>query len=48
VKTGYDGSIKDAGKAIRKSDNEGINGKIKEYKLRLDIIYIQAKHWKTR
>ncbi|MFZ2901187.1 MAG: restriction endonuclease [Saprospiraceae bacterium] len=46
VKMGYGGSIKDAGRAIGKSGDEGIDGTIKEDKLGLDIIYIQAKRWK--
>ncbi|MFN8259129.1 MAG: restriction endonuclease [Bacteroidales bacterium] len=46
VKMGYGGSIKDAGKALGKSGDEGIDGTIKEDKLGLDIIYIQAKRWK--
>lgn len=46
VKMGYGGSIKDAGKAIGKSGDEGIDGTIKEDRLGLDIIYIQAKRWK--
>lgn len=46
VKMGYGGSINDAGKAIGKSGDEGIDGTIKEDKLGLDIIYIQAKRWK--
>lgn len=46
VSMGYGGSIKDAGKAIGKSGDEGIDGTIKEDKLGLDIIYIQAKKWK--
>ncbi|MBI2418337.1 MAG: restriction endonuclease [Ignavibacteriales bacterium] len=45
VKMGYGGSIKDAGKAIGKSGDEGIDGTIKEDKLGLDIIYVQAKRW---
>ena len=45
VKMGYGGSINDAGKAIGKSGDEGIDGTIKEDKLGLDIIYIQAKRW---
>jgi restriction system protein len=48
VKMGYGGSIKDAGKAIGKTNDEGIDGTIKEDKLGLDIIYIQAKRWQTR
>ncbi|HQK70294.1 MAG TPA: restriction endonuclease [Bacteroidales bacterium] len=47
VKMGYGGSIKDAGKAIGKSGDEGIDGTIKEDRLGLDIIYIQAKRWKA-
>lgn len=47
VKMGYGGSVKDAGKAIGKSGDEGIDGTIKEDKLGLDTIYIQAKKWKT-
>lgn len=46
VKMGYGGSIKDAGNAIGKTGDEGIDGTIKEDKLGLDIIYIQAKRWK--
>lgn len=46
VRMGYGGSIKDAGKAVGKSGDEGIDGTIKEDKLGLDVIYIQAKRWK--
>lgn len=45
VKMGYGGSRKDAGRAIGKSGDEGIDGIIKEDRLGLDIIYIQAKRW---
>lgn len=45
VKLGYGGTLADAGKAIGKSGDEGIDGIIKEDKLGLDIIYIQAKRW---
>ncbi len=45
VKMGYGGSIKDAGRAIGRSGDEGIDGIIKEDKLGLDAIYIQAKRW---
>jgi len=45
VKMGYGGSRKDAGEAIGKSADEGIDGIIKEDRLGLDIIYIQAKKW---
>lgn len=46
VKMGYGGSMKDAGKALGKSGDEGIDGTIKEDRLGLDIIYIQAKRWR--
>jgi restriction system protein len=42
---GYGGSLADAGKAIGKSGDGGIDGVIKEDKLGLDILYIQAKRW---
>ena len=48
VKMGYGGSLKDAGKAIGKTNDEGIDGTIKEDKLGLDIIYIQAKRWQSK
>jgi restriction system protein len=47
VKMGYGGSRRDAGKAIGKSGDAGIDGIIKEDKLGLDIVYIQAKKWDT-
>ena len=47
VKMGYGGSIHDAGQAIGKSGDEGIDGIIKEDKLGLDVIYIQAKRWEN-
>ncbi len=47
VKMGYGGSRKDAGRAIGKSGDEGIDGIIKEDRLGLDIIYIQAKRWEN-
>lgn len=45
VKMGYGGSRVDAGKAIGKSGDGGIDGIIKEDKLGLDVVYIQAKRW---
>jgi restriction system protein len=45
VSMGYGGSLKDAGRAIGKSGDEGIDGIIKEDRLGLDIIYVQAKRW---
>ena len=47
VKMGYGGSREDAGKVIGKSGDEGIDGLIKEDKLGLDIVYIQAKKWEN-
>ncbi|MCK5015731.1 MAG: restriction endonuclease [Candidatus Peribacteraceae bacterium] len=44
---GYGGSLKDAGKALGKTGDGGIDGIIKEDKLGLDIIYIQAKRWEN-
>jgi restriction system protein len=46
VSMGYGGSVKDAGKAIGKSGDGGIDGIIKEDVLGLDMIYLQAKRWK--
>ncbi len=45
IQMGYGGSRKDAGEAMGKSGDGGIDGIIKEDKLGLDIIYIQAKKW---
>jgi restriction system protein len=45
VKMGYGGSLKDAGRAIGRSGDGGVDGVIKEDKLGLDNIYIQAKRW---
>jgi restriction system protein len=45
VKMGYGGSRKDAGEAIGRSGDGGIDGIIKEDRLGLDIIYVQAKRW---
>jgi restriction system protein len=45
LKIGYGGSREDAGKIIGKSADGGIDGIIKEDKLGLDTIYIQAKRW---
>jgi restriction system protein len=47
VKMGYGGTRKDAGEAIGKSGDEGIDGIIKEDRLGLDIVYIQAKKWEN-
>src|SRR6266566_610282 len=45
VAMGYGGSRKDAGQAIGQVGDGGIDGIIKEDKLGLDAIYLQAKRW---
>jgi restriction system protein len=45
VAMGYGGSHQDAGQAVGKSGDGGIDGIIKEDRLGLDVIYIQAKKW---
>ncbi len=45
VAMGYGGSRKDAGQAVGQSGDGGIDGIIKEDKLGLDVVYIQAKRW---
>jgi len=47
IKMGYGGSRREAGQAMGKSGDEGIDGIIKEDKLGLDVIYIQAKRWEN-
>lgn len=47
LKMGYGGSRKEAGSAIGKSGDGGIDGIINEDKLGLDSIYIQAKRWEN-
>ncbi|HKM39777.1 MAG TPA: winged helix-turn-helix domain-containing protein, partial [bacterium] len=42
---GYGGSREDAGQAIGSSGDNGVDGIIKEDRLGLDVIYIQAKRW---
>jgi len=45
VQMGYGGTLRDAGQAVGKSGDGGIDGIIKEDRLGLDVIYIQAKRW---
>jgi restriction system protein len=47
VTMGYGGSREDAGQAIGQSGDEGIDGIIKEDRLGLDAVYIQAKRWEN-
>lgn len=45
VGMGYGGSIEDAGRTTRRVGDDGIDGVIKEDRLGLDVIHIQAKRW---
>jgi len=47
VAMGYGGSRKEAGQAVGKSGDGGIDGIIKEDRLGLDNIYLQAKKWES-
>jgi len=47
VKMGYGGTRVDAGQAIGRSGDDGIDGIIKEDRLGLDAVYIQAKRWES-
>lgn len=47
VKMGYGGTRKEAGKAVGRSGDGGIDGIINEDRLGLDVIYIQAKKWEN-
>ena len=42
---GYGGSRKDAGQAVGRTGDDGIDGIIKEDRLGLDTVYVQAKRW---
>ncbi|MEK7401570.1 MAG: restriction endonuclease [Gemmatimonadota bacterium] len=45
VRMGYGGSREDASAVVGRSGDEGIDGIIKEDRLGLDAIYVQAKRW---
>ncbi|MCS6915410.1 MAG: restriction endonuclease [Myxococcota bacterium] len=47
VAMGYGGSRRDAGQVLGKSGDGGIDGIIKQDKLGLDVVYLQAKRWDT-
>ena len=47
VAMGYGGSRADAGKAVGQTGDGGIDGIIKEDRLGLDIVYVQAKRWEN-
>ena len=45
VEMGYGGTVRDAAKVVGGTSDEGIDGVIKEDRLGLDTIYVQAKRW---
>jgi restriction system protein len=45
VAMGYGGSLKDAGEAVGRTGDDGIDGIIKEDMLGLDVLCVQAKRW---
>jgi restriction system protein len=45
VSMGYGGTREDASESIGKTGDEGIDGIIKEDRLGLDVVYLQAKRW---
>lgn len=45
VAMGYGGSRADAGRAVGQTRDGGVDGIIKEDRLGLDVVYIQAKRW---
>lgn len=47
LRMGYGGTREDAGQVVGKSGDGGIDGIIKEDRLGLDVIYIQAKRWEA-
>jgi restriction system protein len=47
VKMGYGGTVEDAGRALGRSHDGGLDGIIKEDHLGLDAIYVQAKRWQN-
>jgi restriction system protein len=47
VAMGYGGSRKEAAEVTQRTGDGGIDGLINEDRLGLDVIYVQAKRWKT-
>lgn len=47
VEMGYGGSHAEAARITQRSNDEGIDGVIKQDRLGLDTIYVQAKRWQT-
>lgn len=45
VAMGYGGSFKDAAQAVGRSGDAGVDGVIKEDRLGLDVVLVQAKRW---
>ncbi|GAA4021177.1 restriction endonuclease [Deinococcus rubellus] len=45
VAMGYGGSVRDAGQALGRSGDNGIDGVVKQDPLGLDQVYVQAKQW---
>lgn len=45
VSMGYGGSIEDAARTTKRTGDDGIDGVIKEDRLGLDVVHIQAKRW---
>lgn len=45
LRLGYGGTLEDAGMALGRSGDEGVDGVIKQDRLGLDNIYLQAKRW---
>lgn len=45
VAMGYGGSVRDAGQALGRSGDNGIDGVVKQDPLGLDKVYVQAKQW---
>jgi len=45
IAMGYGGSRKEAGQATKATNDDGVDGIIKEDRLGLDVIYLQAKRW---
>lgn len=48
VAMGYGGSRQDAGQAVGRSGDGGVDGIIKEDRLGFDVVYIQAKRWSNK
>jgi restriction system protein len=47
VRMGYGGNRRDAGEAVGRSGDGGVDGIIKEDRLGLDVVYVQAKRWEA-